>query len=174
MINLNSIASIDILCKIVRTKKFIQYLDISWCKLPPKGLLVISDELVINPKCIKSLNLGYNSLCFNPQSEQQMFDSEDFLFNINEYLQSDKLILNHLDLSGMNIIREQMVEVCKSIANNDVLLSVHLNDNGIRSEMDYTLEIMDLFGLDDKIFKEKPGQINKSVSNGESIRKIVD
>ena len=37
-------------------------MDLSWSKLSPKNLFDISASLVGNFKCIRNLNLGYNSL----------------------------------------------------------------------------------------------------------------
>lgn len=84
--NLNSNSSIDLICKIIKTKPFVQHLDLSWSKLPPKGLFKISNELLENPNILKSLNLGYNSLSFNPQNEELLINSEEFVYNMVEYI----------------------------------------------------------------------------------------
>lgn len=59
---LNDAKTVDKLCKIIQTKPFLTHLDLSWSKLSPKNLLDISVALVGNFKCIRNLNLSYNSL----------------------------------------------------------------------------------------------------------------
>ena len=83
-------------------------------------------------------------------------------------------MLNHLDISGMNFIKEYMIQLCQAIASSELLVSVHLSDNNISSEMDYSLEILDIFGLNESIYKEIPCKINRGVLDGENLRKIVN
>ena len=48
-----------------------------------------------------------------------------------EYLEAHDL-LNYLDISGMNYDRKSIIRICNHIARSKFLLSVHMNDNGIR------------------------------------------
>ena len=101
--------------------------------MPPRGLLKISQALIETSGNIKSLNLGYNSLCFDENKEELYYISEEFVENMIEYLAATEK-LNHLDISGMNFDHHSLIELCSVISGMEYLLSIHLCDNDIRTD----------------------------------------
>ena len=75
-------------------------LDLSWCRLGPLHLHQIAKTLKKNPNQIKNLNLGYNNLCFDPNFEEKMNSSEEFIDELCHFL-AKSTSLNHIDLSGL-------------------------------------------------------------------------
>jgi hypothetical protein len=58
------------------------------------------------------------------------------------------MILNHINFSGMEINKSNLMFLCTEIQNAKFLLAVHLNDNGITKDVDLFYELLDIFGLD--------------------------
>ena len=94
---------VDKLCKMIVTKEFLTHLDLSWAGLSPKQLYLISETLKENHEQIplRNMNLSYNCLYSNEDNIDYKA-SQEFVLNISEYIRKSQ-ILNHLDLSGMNI-----------------------------------------------------------------------
>ena len=61
----------------------------------------IALELRAKHHIMRSLNLSYNSLTFEPNHQDYQI-SEDFIDHIREYLDFSEVI-NHVDLSGLNL-----------------------------------------------------------------------
>jgi hypothetical protein len=59
----------------------------------------------------------------------------------------------------MEINKKNMMRLCTELQYAKLLLSVHLNDNGISIDYDYMLEVLDIFGI---FFKDIP-QIKKDI-----------
>lgn len=58
--------------------------------------------------------------------------SQDFIFHLLEYIDAqDKL--NHLDLSGLGFLKDDLVKICDRVALSNMISSLHLNDNGINN-----------------------------------------
>jgi hypothetical protein len=47
----------------------------------------------------------------------------------------------------MKIERNNLMELCKKIIISRLIMSVHLNDNGISFDQEYMLEVLDIFGM---------------------------
>ena len=47
----------------------------------------------------------------------------------------------------MNFTHDKIKYLCGSIIENKMLMSLHLNDNGITSDSNVMLEILDIFGI---------------------------
>lgn len=104
-----------------------------------------------------------------------------------EYIDAqDKL--NHLDLSGLGLPKDEILKICNHVSNSTMISSLHLSDNGINNVQDTTenleTEIKNIFGLTllpniqkkplvhnlrtkkpkmlQKIIKEKLGYVEKS------------
>jgi hypothetical protein len=76
------------------------------------------------------LNLSYNVLNFENQDSSEYKSSQNFVKNIG-FLFEKSIILNHVNISGMKIERNHLIELCKKIIISRLIMSVHLNDNGI-------------------------------------------
>ena len=112
----------------------------------------ISKSLNKCPDNILSLNLSYNSLNFKENPVDSFFNSEDFLEQFVEYLQTTTT-LNHLDISGISFEKEQLKTICLILASISSLIAVHLTGMGIKRneddpDNDLMLEILDVFGID--------------------------
>lgn len=100
-LNLNDNKIVDMICQIIQCKEFVTHLDFSWSCLSASHLNKIAMELVKNPHFIRNLNLSYNSLTYD-EKHADFAASEQFVENMCEYLEQ-AWILNHLDLSGLNL-----------------------------------------------------------------------
>ena len=60
---------------------------------------------------------------------------------------SQSTTLIHLDLTAMNLSRESTVAISQACVKSETLAAVHLSDNGIRTEQEWTEEVLDVFGL---------------------------
>jgi hypothetical protein len=89
------------LCELLKNKKHLQYLDLSWTSLTPSHLDLISKELSNLSKTIRDFNISYNLLAFNDEKSPEYESSINFVKNIGSLLKKS-LILNHINLSGMN------------------------------------------------------------------------
>jgi hypothetical protein len=112
----------------------------------------ISSALKENLRNLRNLNLSYNSLYFD-ENNRELQHSEDFMENFNEYLENTKM-LNHLDISGMNFGKEELKLICATLSANETLLAIHISDNGLRSESELLLEILDMFGIGENALKD--------------------
>ena len=166
-INLNDNKIIEDICNILSSKyqKFVHHIELSWCSLTPKHLVGLVEEVRYCHENIRSLDLSYNSLYFNQnegansQTQQEDLNhSIAFVDLLCEYLVKQDM-LNFLNISGMNFGREQIVKICNHIARSKFLLSVHMNDNGIRfsegtgkitldqREAPFVDQLKDIFGV---------------------------
>jgi hypothetical protein len=50
-------------------------------------------------------------------------------------------------MSGMDINKTNMMYLCTEMQYAKLLLSIHLNDNGITEDFEYMYEILDSFGI---------------------------
>ena len=130
--------------------------DISWSKLIPSQLLriseVLKDEDAHPIRTLRNLNLSYNSLHFDEtiNSEEEPLASQQFIDNLIEYINTST-VLNHIDISGMNLGRDYHPEqfqylhdiehhtsdapilpLAVALSQNDSLLGIHMSDNGLR------------------------------------------
>ena len=107
------------------------------------------------------------------KSRKDFEASEDFCDMIADYL-SSSYYLNHVDLSGMNFSRDQLIQVATAAAQSEGLCGVHLSDNGLRKDEDLLGETLDAFGLDPKQ-EEKAGDLvlNLPVSNPKALQEVV-
>ena len=110
---------------------------------------------------LKNLNIAYNSLVQPPQDQELSFNaqneeliaSRDFVNHLCEFIKKNEL-LNHLDVSGMNFSKEQLLLVAEAaLCQSESLLAIHLSDNGIRFDLETRDEILDMMGLTPDIFK---------------------
>ena len=52
-----------------------------------------------------------------------------------------------MNLSGMNLSKDYLREIFKQVASSRLLMGIHLNDNGITSNFDFMIELIDIIGL---------------------------
>ena len=131
---------------------------------------------------LRNLNIGYNSLTQPPKDENAYFDendpnylaSEDFVEHLCVFMQKNDF-LYHLDLSGMNLADEQILQISQTATMCEGLIAIHLSDNGIRAESQKELlgEVLDLFGLSEDIFKDREYRVNNPVSSPQELRNII-
>lgn len=154
MLSLGDAEVVNKLVKITERAKFLTHLDVSWADLNPKMLEQLSasyaDVGARSP--LRILNLSHNQLCTDEENEEFFKSSENFVTNIKKFIEESQN-LTHLDFSQMNITREQSVVICIACSKSETLIGLHLSDNGIRYDQDWTEELVDCFGLDpEKIF----------------------
>ena len=65
------------------------------------------------------------------------------------FLQNTEL-LNHIDLSGMNLGAKNLTMICENLYVSPSLLAIHLSDNGIIQVdgVQLLVTICDIFGVD--------------------------
>ena len=87
---------------VIMENKYLQQLDITATNMKPRHLLEISNEIKNHKSQFRELNFSFNKLDFSTPFSNQYEDSIEFLENIIEILEGSR-ILNHLNLSGMDI-----------------------------------------------------------------------
>ena len=170
-VNLNENKIVNNLVELLASREILMTLDISWSKLTPRQLNKITQKLqdpdAYPLRNIRNLNISYNSLHFI-ENKPDFKDSEEVVENLIN-LVSNSNVLNHIDISGMNLGRDfnpdqfslldepdghcshaPILSLALAIATNDNMLAVHLSDNGLRQDMDIFLEVLDFFGLSDQ------------------------
>ena len=92
------------ICRTLENAQYLILLDLSWCKLAPKDLVLISVTMMEYCDSLRNLNLSYNQLNFdeNNPKEPNIVLSEQFLVNLEEFLDA-ATFLNHVNFSGMNL-----------------------------------------------------------------------
>ena len=97
-----------------------------------------------------------------------------------KYIAHPLNILNHLDLSGMNMGGDALLAIGTAVSANDNIQTVHLSDNGLRltDKKDFMMELLDLFidEVNDDLFKgieEFEYKVNLPVKNPEILRQII-
>ena len=148
-------------------------LDLSHSKLTPKSMAHIAEQLRENSTGLKNLNLSYNPLTFTKGSREQAF-SRNFVKNMNEFLKHAD-ILNHIDLSGLLLPKEQLLYLSETLSSCPNLMAIHLSDNGIMSPWNNEIldEMTDIFLLGEvgtaRQVKSKggQGQADEHVENGD-------
>ena len=98
-------------------------------------------------RILRDLNLSYNMLNFKKHCVVEFQASENFIKNVGMLLKKS-MILNHVNFSGMEINKQNLMSLCKEMQNAKFLLAAHLNDNGITKDVDLMYELLDIFGLD--------------------------
>ena len=89
------------------------------------------------------MNLSYNLLNFNVDSPEYE-DSESFMKNLTNFFKLAKFI-NHVNFSGMNFQKGQILQLLEMMKNSEFLLAIHLSDNGITKDVDFYYECLDDF-----------------------------
>lgn len=106
-------------------------LNLSNCCLHPHQLVSVSKLLKRNHQIIKTLDLSFNTL--NKKNEGVIHHNKQFIANMNKFFTKTNL-LNHLDMSGMNLEPKSIISLCETLCCCPNLMSIHLNDNGIMFE----------------------------------------
>ena len=95
----------------------------------PKQLRALSRAISLNGSNIRNLNLSYNILNFNPKSPD-FEHSNQFMKNITQFFKTAEFV-NHVNFSGMNFKKQQILDLLDQLRNLMFLSSIHLSDNGI-------------------------------------------
>ena len=68
-----------------------------------------------------------------------------------------------------------IVALALAISQNEYLLGVHMSDNGLRIDRELFLDVLDMFGLDEKCLEppEEPHSLNRRVGNTQLIRDAI-
>lgn len=96
----------------------------------PEALEKISHAVVCLTNQLRDLNLSYNRINLSTANAKDFEMSYNFMTNVLKLLEEGK-ILNHLNLSGMNLSSMQIFDVCRQAAESRLIMSLHLSDNGI-------------------------------------------
>lgn len=62
-------------------------------------------------------------------------------------------MLNHLDLSGLCLPREQLLTLARVLCNCHNLMGIHLNDVGVHQDEELLAELIGIFGLSEDDLK---------------------
>lgn len=81
--------------------------------------------------------------------------------------------LTHVDLSGLNLGKDELKELCPVLASCDVLQCVHLSDNGIIDDPDFLEEVQEMFGVPETAFVSLPGIANKPLEKAGELRALI-
>ena len=133
---------------------------------------------------LKNLNLSYNSLVQPPQGDKSGLNQSnpeieascEFVENVCDFMRKNNL-LNHVDLSGMNLNAEQILAIADTtLTQSESLLVIHLSDNGIGFDHDLRDEILDMMGLSNDIFRilhDDEFKNNQRILNPEGLKKAI-
>jgi len=69
-----------------------------------------------------------------------------------------------------------ILEIAMAISNSPFLLCVHMSDNGLRSDEELFLEVIEMFGLDQDVLQpiqENSFVDNKRVQNTSTLKSII-
>ena len=109
---------------------------------------------------IRDINLSYNHFNFSQEGSNDFKFSTESMALIRELITKAKL-LNHLKLSGMAISPKEILELCKTAMTSNLLMSLHLNDNGITRNMNYLVDVLQIFELTlNDVSNQKKDQID--------------
>lgn len=145
-INLGSDRVVEMVVDLVHDRKHIQFFDVRNTRLRPKHIYEVTLELADKYMQLRDINLSYNQLDFRVPGSDDREYSEKTIFNLKALLDRAK-ILNHVNFSGMNITRSQMLSLCNCMNKCALLMGIHLNDNGINLNDSYFLEVLKVFDL---------------------------
>ena len=133
-------------------------LDLSWSKLMPEDLSLLSNALSASAKNIRNLNLSYNKLVFESSNysglssvkeytswDDEVIASKRFLNNIESFLE-ESMFVNHINFSGMNLTEKYVRKLVNMFKKCKFLMAFHLSDNNITKEP-YFWEIMEEFDI---------------------------
>ena len=154
--NLRFDKTISNLCEVLSNNRNMILLDVSCAQLLSKQLKALSLALAEEGDNMRNLNLSYNSLNFNVDSPEYE-DSESFMENLGNFFKHSKWI-NHVNFSGMNFQKSQILQLLEMIKNSEFLQSIHLSDNGITKDVDFYYDCLDDF----MITEEDLIEINRS------------
>ena len=136
---------------------------------------------------LRNLNLSYNSLHIDECAAEDG-PNEEFIENLIEFITYSE-VLNHLDISGMNLGRDYNPEkfayqswiqrhnttapilaICSALSSSYTIMSMHLSDNGLRDDEELFLEVLDNFGLDQMSLQKDIGFVDpKTIKNNKPI-----
>lgn len=88
--------------------------------------------------------MSYNRLDFEEDGAR-----EQSLLFVKQFstLIKDGRILNHINLSGMNIPADIILELCEVMNASPLLMGIHLNDLGINDSIQMLQQVLDKFEL---------------------------
>ena len=124
---------------------------------------MIAEELKTAPMHIKTLDLSYNTLNFTTNGPD-IAHSKNFVSNMSLFFDLTDL-LNHLDMSGMNIDSKSLIKLCEKMAVCPNLMAVHLSDYQLLDPRndDLLREIFCIFKIEE----------NESICRGKQIMKDI-
>lgn len=101
--DLNDSEIIDKICECLERTQILSHLDLSWSNISGHNLALISQTLSLFPNKLRFLNLSYNQI-----------NSEfcDYFLDFIKKTQS----LNHLNLSGMKLPQEFILNISDEMA----------------------------------------------------------
>ena len=145
-VNLNDDRTVGNLVDTLETKKYLQFLDLSWGGMTPRHLARVTDQMAEMFKQLREINLSYNKLNFYNKISENYEYSVRTVENLKTLLKKAK-ILNHVNFSGMDIDPNYLTSLCRTMSDCPLLMGIHLNDNGINSQLNYFVEVLDIFNM---------------------------
>ena len=113
-INLNSENVTYYLSEMITNNNILQLLDLSWACLNATNLEKITNALICRKQSIRHINFSYNKLNFQAD-HPELENSQKVIANLKELFEDAK-VLCHVRLSGMNISKEELPDLCKEMA----------------------------------------------------------
>lgn len=144
-INLCFEAFAPTITSLIQAKSTLQHLDLSLARLEPAQLEEIAFELKTSSQHLKNLNLSYNVLDYSTEEREE--SSNNFVDHLCEFV-SQAEVLNHINLSGLRIPKEKLVQLCDHMKRSERISGIHLSDCGITEDEHLMQEILQMFGLD--------------------------
>lgn len=121
-------------------------MDLSDTYLRPRHLSQVTMELADMYTQLRDVNLSYNVLEFRRKGSVEYEQSAATIDHLQTLMKRAK-ILNHVNFSGMNIAPEYLLPLCQEMSKCSLLMGIHLNDNGVTSDIKFLLEVLDVFKL---------------------------
>lgn len=145
-VNLSDQRNFKSLLALLKEKKHVQYVDLSFTDLTTRQLSELTQRFVDMYMQLRDINLSYNRLNFSRTDMPSFGYSIKAIENLRALMKKAK-ILNHVNFSGMNIPKSYMTRLCQAIVDCQLLMGVHLNDNGITLQQDYLAELCAILKL---------------------------
>lgn len=114
--------------------------------------------------------MSYNHFDFGKEGSENYKNSTEALEFLMTTIKTGR-VLNHMNFSGMSIDKSNMIDLIKIVTGSKLIMSVHLNDNGITRDAKYFNEALCYFGLN---FDDIPWQKQEDFDNYQDFLKRAE
>ena len=185
--------NISLLCQVLETHNYLQYLDLSKNQITSKGIVFLSDALKSNTKLEKIYlasnsfnNLGFNSLVetlvTKNKTIQYLSIADNNLYNdhssICKLLKSNNEI-RYLNLSSINFHKESLKEISNAMKQNKSLKYLYMENCDLYSDKlanlfnsFSSLKLLELHLSDNMFGESEIREINKMLEQNNCLKII--